>query len=52
MYYKKHPKYTSQSGLTIPEVLIIITIVFVIVIMILPATPLQDVRDAWAVKAT
>ncbi len=37
--------FARNSGLTIPELLIIIAILFVIVIMILPATPWKDVRD-------
>ncbi len=45
MNYQSHRNLSSQSGLTIPELLIIIAIIFVIVMMILPATPLQDVRD-------
>jgi len=42
---RQERKFSSRSGLTIPELLIVIAILFVIFLMILPATPWQDVRD-------
>jgi len=44
MNYDKPRRYSSRSGVTIPELLIVIAIVSVIVMMILPATPLNDYR--------